>query len=51
MMNPVGSFFGASFREPCDHREDAVGGELPFSVDLCERSRRFQDVEMAVEGM
>ena len=41
---------GNSFRQPADHGQDAVGDAFQFSIDLGQRARRLEDVEVPVEG-
>jgi len=40
----------SSLRQPSNHREDAVGDAFEFRVDIGQRARRLEDVEVAVEG-
>ena len=40
---------GSSLRQPPDHRQDAVGDAFQLGVDLGQRARRLEDVEVAVE--
>ena len=39
----------SSFRQPPDHVQDAVGDAFQLGVDLAQRARRLEDVEVAVE--
>jgi len=41
--------FGNSFCQPSDHRQDAVGDDLQFGVDLGQIARRLENVEVPVE--
>jgi len=43
------SFVPKSRRELPQHRADLVGDDLEVGVDGCERARRLEDVEVAVE--
>ena len=36
-------------RQPRDHREDPISHSLQLSIDLIQRPRRFEHIEMPVE--
>src|SRR5450759_5406717 len=42
-------FYPDSCRQPVDHGQDAVGHAFQLRVNLGQRARRLEDVEVAVE--